>query len=176
MDRVAAGSPAGSNGVLYTPWIWGERAPVEDRTLRAGLYNISLNNSRADIIRAFLEGVAFNTRWLLGPVEAFLGRRLTSIHLAGGGASSQLWCRIFADVLGVEVRQVESPIQANARGAAFIAAVGLGEISFEDVPRLVSFSAVYDPDRSVREVYDDRFATFKSIYTRMKPIYQRMNG
>ena len=74
MDQIAARVPAGSNGVIYTPWIWGERAPVEDRDLRAGLYNISLNNTREDIIRAFLEGVAFNTRWLMKPVEKFMGR------------------------------------------------------------------------------------------------------
>ena len=61
LDQIAHRVPAGSNGVMYTPWIWGERAPVEDRTLRAGLYNLSLNNGREDIIRAFLEGIAFNT-------------------------------------------------------------------------------------------------------------------
>ena len=69
LDQIAARIPAGSNGVIYTPWIWGERAPVEDRTLRAGLYNLSLNNDREDIIRAFLEGIALNTRWLLQPVD-----------------------------------------------------------------------------------------------------------
>ena len=77
LDQIADRVPAGSNGVMYTPWIWGERAPVEDRTLRAGLYNLSLNNTREDIIRAFLEGIAFNTRWLLSPVEKFLGRKVT---------------------------------------------------------------------------------------------------
>ena len=64
MQLIAARTPAGSNGVIYTPWIYGERAPVEDSTLRAAIYNLSLHNSRADIIRAFLEGVAFNTRWV----------------------------------------------------------------------------------------------------------------
>ncbi len=69
------------------PWIWGERAPVDDRSLRAGLYNLSLNNTRADIMRAFLEGVAFNARWLLAPVEKFLGRKVQAIHIVGGGRS-----------------------------------------------------------------------------------------
>jgi xylulokinase len=85
MENIAERVPAGSHGVIYTPWIWGERAPVDDRRLRAGLYNISLNNNREDIIRAFLEGVAFNTRWLVGPVEKFIGRRLEVINLAGAG-------------------------------------------------------------------------------------------
>jgi xylulokinase len=145
MDQIAARVPAGSHGVIYTPWIWGERAPVEDRNLRAGLYNISLNNNREDIIRAFLEGVAFNTRWLLKPVEKFIGRSVSQINLAGGGGNSDVWCQIFADVLNIEVRQVKDPIQVNARGAAFIAGVGLGSIVFGDVPQLVKFKHTYLP-------------------------------
>ena len=130
LDQIAARVPAGSNGVIYTPWIWGERAPVDDRTLRAGLYNLSLHNTRADVIRAVFEGVAFNTRWLIEPFERFMGRKVEKIHLVGGGGNSDVWCQIFADVMNVEIRQVQDPVQANARGAAWIAAVGLGEIAF----------------------------------------------
>lgn len=67
---------------------------MDDRMLRAGLYNLSLKNTREDIIRAFLEGIAFNTRWLLTPVEKFLGHTVASIHIAGGGAQSDVWCQI----------------------------------------------------------------------------------
>ena len=176
MDQIAARVPAGSNGVIYTPWIWGERAPVEDRTLRAGLYNISLNNNREDIIRAFLEGVAFNTRWLLKPVEKFMGRSVQQINLAGGGGSSDVWCQIFADVMNVEVRQVQDPIQANARGAAFIAGVGLGAVGFGDVPQLVSFKQVYQPVAQHRTVYDDRYEVFVEIYQQMKGVYRKLNS
>ncbi|MBP8998613.1 MAG: FGGY-family carbohydrate kinase, partial [Anaerolineaceae bacterium] len=139
LDQIAERVPAGSNGVIYTPWIWGERAPVEDKTLRAGLYNLSLHNSREDIIRAFLEGVALNTRWLLQPVERFLQRKINQIHIVGGGAQSGIWCQIFADVMGVCIRQVEDPVYANARGAAWIGAAGIGEISFSDIKRMVKF-------------------------------------
>ena len=176
LDQIAARTPAGANGVLYTPWIWGERAPVEDKTLRAGLYNLSLNNTREDIIRAFLEGIAFNTRWLLAPVEKFLGRRPPCINIVGGGAQSDIWCQIFADVLDVEIRQVADPIYANARGAAWIGAVGLGEISFADVPGLVSFKLTYAPDEKNRAVYDERFAVFTQIYRQMKNVYKRLNS
>jgi len=92
--------------------------------VRAGLYNLSLHNTREDIIRAFLEGIAFNTRWLLKPVEKFLGRKVESINIVGGGAQSDVWCQIFADAMNVEIGQVNDPIYANARGAAWIAAVG----------------------------------------------------
>lgn len=176
MDKIAEGVPAGSNGVIYTPWIWGERAPVEERTLRAGLYNIALHNTRADLIRAFLEGVAFNTRWLLSPVEKFLGRRVQSLNIAGGGAQSDVWCQIFADVLGVEIRQVQQPILANARGAAFIAAVGLGKITFTDVPALVEFKRIFPPNPKNRAIYDERFSVFTQIYKQISPVYKRLNG
>lgn len=175
LDQIALRVPAGSNGVLYTPWIWGERAPVDDRHLRAGLYNISLHNNREDIIRAFLEGIAFNTRWLLQPVEKFLGRKVPSINIVGGGAQSDVWCQIFADVMNVEIRQVSDPIYANARGAAWIAAVGLGEISFSDVPRLVEFKRSYSPQSANRSVYNERFAVFTDVYKQMKNVYKRLN-
>ncbi len=175
MDRIAERVPAGSRGVIYTPWIWGERAPVEDRDLRAGLYNISLRNTREDIIRAFLEGVAFNTRWLMKPVEKFMGRAVQQINLAGGGGNSDVWCQIFADVLNLEVRQVQDPIQANARGAAFIAATGLGEIALRDVAGLVQFKRVYTPTPEHRAVYDARYEVFLQIYRQMKGVYQKLN-
>jgi xylulokinase len=174
-DRIAERVPAGANGVIYTPWIYGERAPVDDRSLRAGLYNLSLDNTREDIVRAFLEGVALNTRWLMKPVEKFLGRPVTAINLVGGGGQSAVWSQIFADTLGVEVRQVRDPIQANARGAAWIAAVGLGEIEFRDLPGLVGIAEVYQPQAANRDVYDERFAAFVEIHKRLRGLYRRLN-
>jgi xylulokinase len=175
LDQIAQRVPAGANGVIYTPWIWGERAPVEDRTLRAGLYNLSLHNTRADVIRAFLEGIAFNTRWLLAPVEKFMKRKVNTIHIAGGGAQSDVWCQIFADVMNVEIKQVQDPLYANARGAAWIGSAGLGEIKFEDVSSLVQFKRTYQPQSHNRALYDDKFEIFKQIYKQMKGIYRRLN-
>jgi xylulokinase len=175
LDKIVARVPAGSNGLIYTPWIWGERAPVDDRTLRAGLYNLALHNTREDIVRAFFEGVAFNTRWLVEPFEKFTGRKVERINLVGGGGNSDVWCQIFADVMDVEIRQVQDPIQANARGAAWIAAVGLGEITFSDVPDLVQFKGAYAPTLENRTIYDERFAVFRQIYRRMKGVYKRLN-
>jgi xylulokinase len=175
LDRIAERVPAGSHGVIYTPWIWGERAPVDDHHLRAGLNNISLNNTREDILRAFLEGVAYNTRWLLLPVEKFLGRKMDTMNIVGGGAQSDVWCQIFADVMKVEIKQVKDPIYANARGAAWIGAVGLGEISFHDVPKLVEIKKNYKPQPENRTLYDERFEVFTQIYKQMKGIYHRLN-
>jgi xylulokinase len=176
LDKIAARVPAGANGVLYTPWVWGERAPVDDKNLRAGLFNLSLHNTREDIIRAFLEGIAFNTCWLLKPVEKFLGRHVESVNIAGGGAQSGVWCQIFADVMNLEIKQVADPIYANARGAAWIAAVGLGEIAFADVPELVEFTKVYSPQAENRALYDEKFEVFKLIYRQLKGVYRRLNA
>ena len=176
LDKITARVPAGANGVIYTPWIWGERAPVDDKTVRAGLYNLSLNNNREDIIRAFLEGIALNTKWLMTPVEKFLGKKVNSINIVGGGAQSDVWCQIFADVMDVEIKQVAEPVYANARGAAWIGAVGLGEISFNDVPKLVQIKQVYSPNNKNRSLYDEQFDTFKTIYKQMKGVYKKLNG
>lgn len=175
LDQIANRVPAGSNAVMYTPWIWGERAPVDDKTLRAGLYNLSLNSTREDIIRAFLEGIAYNTRWLLSPVEKFLGRKVHSINIVGGGAQSDVWCQIFADVMNVEIKQVADPIYANARGAAWIAAVGLGEIKFSDIPAMIQFRRAYQPNVENRAVYNRGFKNFQLIYKQMKGVYLRLN-
>ncbi len=175
LDIIADRVPAGSNGVIYTPWIWGERAPIDDKAVRAGLYNLSLNNTREDIIRAFLEGVAFNTRWLLDPVEKFMKQKVPAINIVGGGAQSDIWCQIFADVMNVEIRQVTDPVYANARGAAWIGAAGLGEIQFSDIPGLIEFRNRYLPGAGNRALYDDNFRIFKQIYRQMKGIYHHLN-
>lgn len=176
LNSIAEKVPAGSNGVLYTPWLFGERVPVDDPTVRAALYNLSLENTREDIVRAIMEGVALNTRWLINPMEKFIGgRALDPINMVGGGATSRVWCQIMADVLNRSIRQVRDPIQANARGAAFIASVGLGHISFDDVPRLIQFDNVFQPNAEHRQLYDELFEIFVEIYKKNKGIYQRLN-
>jgi len=175
-DRIAEKVPPGSHGLLYMPWIYGERSPIDDRKARAALFNISLENSREDIIRAFLEGVAFNSRWLLAPAEKFMGRKITQMNFVGGGAKSAVWSQILADVMNVNIRQVRDPIQANARGAAFIAAVGLGYLTFADVPEKVEIKATFTPNPDNRMVYDKLFAEFTSFYHHNKDSYKRLNG
>ena len=77
--------------------------------------------------------------------------------------------------MNVEVRQVQDPIQANARGAAFIAGVGLGSIGFGDVPQLVEFKHTYQPTPQHRAVHDDRYEVFVEIYRQMKGVYRKLN-
>jgi xylulokinase len=175
-DLIAARTPPGSHGLMYMPWIYGERSPVDDRYARAALFNLSLENTREDIIRAFLEGVAFNTRWLLPPTEKFLGRKVEQLSIVGGGGKSDVWCQILADVMNLSIRQVCDPIQANARGAALIAGVGLGYLKFEDIPEKIEVKATYHPNPENRSLYDKLYAEFQTFYKQNKASYQRLNA
>ncbi|WP_140630988.1 xylulokinase [Methylibium rhizosphaerae] len=176
LNRIAARVPPGARGLVYTPWLLGERTPVDDPCLRAGLINLSLEHSREDIFRAFLEGVALNTRWMLEPFARLLGRDAGAISAVGGGAQSDVWCQIMADVTGRPIRQLASPIQANAIGAAFIAAVGLGALGFSDLCSLRQVRRTYEPASALRRLYSDKFETFKEVRTRLAPLYHRLNA
>lgn len=176
LDRIAATVPAGSHKLLFTPWLNGERTPVDDGNLRGGFHNISTSTNLDHLVRAVMEGVAYNTRWSLRYVERFVRRRLNPIRIIGGAAQSDLWCQIFADVLDRELHRPKDPRQANARGAAFIAAIGLGWIRFEDIPELVECEKIYHPNPSTRQVYDELFGAFLEIQRGSKRTYRRLNG
>ena len=102
--------------------------------------------------------------------------RREGLASALAAARRDVWCQIFADVMNVEIKQVAEPVYANARGAAWIGAVGLGEISFADVPKLVKIKQAYTPNNKNRSLYDERFDTFKTIYKQMKGVYKKLNG
>ena len=167
--------PAGSGGVMFTPWLNGERSPVEDRTLRAAFLNVSVGTGREHFVRAVLEGVAFNARWLLDAVEKFVGRQLPSLRILGGGAQSDLWCRIHADVLGRRIERVADPMYGSLRGAALFAAISLGKLSIDDVRGAVRVTDVFDPDEKSRGVYEPMYAEFKRFYRALHGSYARLN-
>lgn len=177
LDAMAARVPAGARGLLYTPWLFGERCPVDDGNLRAAFLNLSMQHERADMVRAVMEGVALNSRWALQAARKFLsGYPVKEITLIGGGGSSDTWCQIFADVMNVSVRQPEAPIESNVLGSTFIAGVGLGELTFDDVPSLVRYRNIYHPDAANRQVYDQLFTSFNDAYKSLAPFYRRLNS
>ena len=173
-DKIIPTVTPGANGVLYTPWLYGERAPVDDPNLRAGFLNISLNSTRSDLLRAVFEGVALNTRWLTKAVDRFLGSPVTSMAITGGGAQSDSWCQIFADVLGIEIRRDAQPVAVNARGAGWIGAVGEGTITFGDIPGLLRNDHVFEPAPGVRATYDEVFEVYQELHKRLAPVYRRL--
>ncbi len=175
--QVVMGSPDVQTAALGSGAVRDKQGHIyEDNSARACIYNLSLKNARADIVRAFLEGVAYNQRWALQYVEKFVGRPMNPIHMVGGGAISDVWCQIHADVLNRTIKQVKDPIQTNARGAAFIAAVGLGYMAFEDIPKYIQINNTFEPNPENRKIYDQFFAEFLNIYKHNKAIFKRLNS
>ncbi len=174
-DQAAARIPAGSERLIFTPWLNGERTPVDDHTLRGGFFNLSLRHTRAHLLRAVLEGVAFNSRWLLQGVEHFVRRRLDDIHFIGGGAQSALWCQIMADVLDRAIHQAADPLAANARGVGLLTAAALGYGSLEALADHVAVERVYTPNPAHRATYDTLFEVFLALYQQQRRLYARLN-
>jgi xylulokinase len=174
-EKMVQSVPPGSNGVLYMPWLYGERAPVDDPNLRAGFVNISLDTNRADLLRAVYEGVALNTRWLARAVDRFLGAPVISLVITGGGARSDAWCQIFADALGIEIRRDAQPVAVNARGAGWIGAVGAGMIEFAEIPGLMRNDQVFEPTPEARGTYDELFDVYRNLHKRLAPVYKGLN-
>jgi xylulokinase len=162
--------------VIFTPWLAGERTPIGDRKARAGFHNLSLTTTRADLVRAVLEGVAYNDRWLHEAVEKFAGARLDPIRVIGGGAVSALWCQIHADVMDRTLEQTAEPLNAGLRGAALAASLALGAVRIDQVRALVPVAATFRPDPAKRAVYDRLFAEFPGLYKAQKSMFARLNG
>ena len=177
LDGMAERVPAGSRGLVYAPWLFGERCPVDDGQLRAAFLNLSMRHERAYMVRAVMEGVALNSNWALQAARKFLSDYpVGEITAIGGGGSSDTWCQILADVMNVTIRQPESPIESNVLGSAFIAGVGLGEMEFSDVPDRVRIRRSYRPDPANRAVYDALAGTFREAYKSLAPFYRRLNS
>ncbi|HUY64961.1 MAG TPA: FGGY-family carbohydrate kinase [Acidimicrobiales bacterium] len=176
MDEVAAASTPGAHRTLFTPWLNGERSPVDDHTIRGGFHNLSLATTRGDLVRAVYEGVAYNSRWLLGAVEHFIGRPFPSLAFIGGGAKSDVWAQIHADVTGRPIRQVADPVLANVRGAGILTWLALGVVQVEDIPAMVDVRRTFEPDPALRPVYDELYGEFVNLYKRTKGIHKRLNA
>jgi xylulokinase len=176
LTELAATVPAGSEGVLFTPWLAGERSPVEDKNLRGSWLNLSLRTDRAMLVRSVLEGVALNVRWLYGYYAKFLGLTPPRVRVLGGGAQSDLWCGILASTLNVRMEQVADPLHAQLRGVALWARVCLGELTLHEAARLVPVAGVFEPDPREVRVYAELFDDFRHAHRAVKGLYHRLNG
>lgn len=176
MNALAATVAPGSEKLIFTPWLFGERTPVEDHTIRGGFFNMSLSTTRAHMVRAVFEGVAYNSRWLKEAVEAFTQRPIRALNMIGGGACSDLWCQMHADVMNCEIRQIQDPIEANLRGVALLAFVSLGLSKFSDIPERVKVEKTFYPQPENRAIYDEIYREFENIYRAHRPIHKRLNS
>ena len=127
-------------------------------------------------MRSVFEGVAYNSRWLLDTVESFVKRPLDGLNFIGGGAQSDLWCQMHADVCDRVIRRVAEPQHANSRGAAFVAWLALGRRTLDELNKAVTIDEVFHPDPAARATYAPLYREFVKLYKAHKPIHARLNG
>jgi len=174
LTTEAAQAPAGSQGLFWLPYMMGERTPHLDAQARGGWIGITAKHTRADLIRAVIEGVSYSQKDTLEIVEE-LGIRVESVRASGGGARSPFWRQILADVFAKPVATLETQ-EGSAYGAALLAMVGTGE--FASVPEACAATIReahrIDPRPVETDVYAKAYQTYRALYPALRPIFPGM--
>jgi xylulokinase len=174
-DRLAAAVPPGSGGVIFHPWFNGSVSPGQDEHLRGSFLNLSNNTSRSHLMRAVFEGIAMNWRWLRAPAEKLSHRTFQYWRLTGGGALSDVWAQIMADVVGIPMHRQDKPRMHNVVGMGLLAFSRLGKVKIEDIPGMIKFDRVFEPDPKNRAVYDGLYAQFTAAREKIRPVMHALN-
>ena len=175
MSEVIDSCPAGAGGVIFTPWLHGNRCPFEDHNSRGMFFNISLDTGKTEMLRAVTEGVCYHLRWMLECEDKKI-KTSKKIRFVGGGALSAVTCQILADITGRTIETVDNPQNAGAAGAALTAAVGMGVVrSLNEVRALIPASAVYRPHSRDSKVYDRNYEVFKNLHRSNKKNFEKLN-
>lgn len=160
----------GENNVFFLPYLMGERSPHNDPNARAAFTGMSMDTTRTEMTQAVLEGVAFGLRDSLEAAKS-MGIKIDRAKICGGGAKSELWRKIIANVLNIEidVPQIE---EGPSYGAAVLAAVGCGEYNTVDeaVKAMTGTADTVIPDREIASKYDEKYNIFRNIYPLIKNI------
>lgn len=160
----------GENNVFFLPYLMGERSPHNDPNARAAFIGMSMDTTRTEMTQAVLEGVAFGLRDSLEAAKS-MGIKIDRAKICGGGAKSELWRKIIANVLNIEidVPQIE---EGPSYGAAVLAAVGCGEYNTVDeaVKAMTGTADTVIPDREIASKYDEKYNIFRKIYPLIKNI------
>ncbi len=168
--------PPGANGVIFTPWLHGNRCPFEDSNAAGMFFNLKIETGKREMIRAVLEGICYHLRWLLECVEKKV-KTSDTIRFVGGGALSPVVSQMLADITGRSVETVANAQEAGAVGAALVVAAGLkGANVLELARRLVKADCVFVPDPKNREVYDRGYRVFKELYKSNASNFRAMNA
>ncbi|MFW5779948.1 MAG: xylulokinase [Bacillota bacterium] len=168
--------PAGSDHLICTPWMLGERCPISTTTTRATLFNINPEHTREHLLKAVYEGIGYNLKWILENFQKDYNLNCSRLSIIGGGAQNDSWMQIISDITGVEFTVTSDPRSAGALGGAIIALIGLGEIkSFADAKKFVKINKTYKPNQDNREIYDKLFNDYKNIYHSLRKTYKNAN-
>ncbi len=176
LDEVAARVEPGAGRLLFAPWMFGERSPVPDTSIRASFVNLGLEHGREHMLRAVYEGVAYNLRWLLD-VAAGAGLRCDPLRAIGGGAKSDVWMQIVSDVTRRRVEAVANPQEAGAMGSALAAAAAAGAFeAFREIGKAVRVRKAFEPRGDCCRVYDELYTVFRRIYHGLSGACARLNA
>ena len=169
-------TPAGANGVVFSPWMHGNRCPFDDANSRGVFFNLDITTRGSDLMKAVIEGVCLHMRWLLECTEGAF-RTKPVVRFAGGSAISPYICQVMADVLGREVETIENTRQVGAMGAAALLAVSFGMLKdIKDIKQIIQVSAVYHPRPENTAVYDKILPVFQNLYKDNKKSFAALNG
>jgi len=174
MTRVIQDVPPGAGGVIFTPWLHGNRCPFEDPNSTGMFFGLKLETGKTEMIRAVVEGVFYHLRWMVECQDRKL-KTSDPIRFVGGGALSPVCCQILADILGRRVETVASPQNVGAVGAAAVMAVGLGIIpDLESVGPLIPAIRTFEPDAEKHRQYEPYYQIFKQIYGANQKLYRKL--
>ncbi|MFI7611534.1 FGGY-family carbohydrate kinase [Nonomuraea terrae] len=175
---AAASAPPGASGVVFTPHLLGERAPLWDSAVRGAFLGLGAETTDAHLSRAVLEGVAMSGRQALAAVEAACGAPLDTVTLSGGGSRSDLWAQIFADVLRRPVARLTARDNGAVLGAALLGAVGAGlHPDITTATRAaVLVDRVFDPDPARADLLDPLYDVYTSSYEALRDVHARLDA
>ena len=176
ITEIVGKIPAGCGGVIFTPWLHGNRCPFEDPNARGMFFNISLETGKTELIRAVLEGICYHKRWML-EASAKKVKPSDVIRFVGGGALSDFTCQVLADITGHVIETVDNPQNVGAVGAAACVGVGMGIIpSFDEIKKFIPTKKTFNPNFELKDkVYDKGFEVFKNLYKQNKQNFAMLN-
>ena len=172
INNETKGVPPGSDHLIFTPWLLGERCPVSTTTTRGTVFNLGPEHTRGHFISAMLEGIGYNLRWIFENFEKDFGFAPEKIRAIGGGSVNEKWMQGIADITGKTVETLLNPQMSGALGAASIAFVGLGILpDFRAVNDFIKVKSVFKPNPANKEIYDQLFRDYKMVYKSLKKAY-----
>ena len=175
LNEVVKDVEPGSGGVIFTPWLHGNRCPFEDPNATGMFFGLGLETGKTQMIHAVLEGVCYHLRWMLECQDRKL-KTSDPVRFVGGGALSPVTCQMLADILGRTVETVDSPQNVGAVGAAAVVAVGLGLIpDLDSVKTFIPVTETYRPDMACHAEYEPYFKTFKKLYSANKKLFRTVS-
>lgn len=176
VNREVAQVPAGCEKLIATHWLTGELPPLA-KNAKAVFFNISAHHDRRYFARAILESICYTHRWSLEKYQALHGSLPQQMTVVGGGAESDVWMQMMADILKVPVRVPPHPRYVGTMGAYCCAAVGLSLADhYSSVQTGTQGGRLFLPHKGQEAVYDEQFAIYKELYPALKSLYDRANG